>query len=206
MDERTAYKLFIRDISERTLNKEEGRLSYIEYNNTPVSTVRAMGVVVSRYDTEGYTILTLDDSTETVSVRAFGEDKRLLEAVALGVTVDVVGTLREYEGEVYIAPRSVWIVEDPNWEVARTLELLIRARKSGATVKKEEVLDVEEAQEDLKPVVLGLIEKLDPGDGADYKSLLKQSGLEDAEFDQVLNDLLSNSDIYEPKIGKFKRI
>jgi RPA family protein len=206
MDDRTAYKLFIRDITDRTLNKTEERLSYIELNGVTVSTVRVMGVVVSRYDTEGYTILSLDDSTETISVRAFGEDKNIVSAVLVGDTVDVVGTLREYEEETYIVPRSVWRVEDPNWEVVRKLELLIRAKKSGLGFTEEEVLDQEVEEPELKSIVLSLIEKLDTGSGADYNALLKDSGIEGSQVDETLNDLLKDGEIYEPKIGKFKKV
>jgi RPA family protein len=207
VDERTAYKLFIRDIADRPLNSEEGRLSYIDYNGLDVSTVRVMGTLVSRYDSEGFTILTLDDSTETISVRAFGEDKGMLENFNVGETVDVIGPMREYEGENYILPRSVHRIEDPNWEIVRNLELMIRAKKTGVRLAESPGVDVEEVvEEDPKPLVINLIEKLDAGDGADYNALLKDSGLEDAQLDKTLNDLLSDSEIYEPKIGKFKKI
>ncbi|MFQ5800690.1 MAG: OB-fold nucleic acid binding domain-containing protein [Candidatus Hydrothermarchaeales archaeon] len=207
MDDRTGYKLFIRDITDRPLNSEEGRRPYVNYNGLEVSTVRVMGAVVSRYDSEGFTILTIDDSTETVSVRTFGEDVERVRDIGVGDTVDVIGTLREYEGETYIMPRSLCRVEDPNWEVVRNLELLIRAKKTGVGVAEGRGVDVEEVvEEDLKPIVLRLIEKLDSGDGADYKTLLKESSLEDAQLDQALNDLLSDSDIYEPKIGRFKKV
>jgi RPA family protein len=199
--------MFIRDVIDRTLNREEEGSSYIEYNGTPIHTVRVMGVVVSRFDSERFTILTLDDSTETISIRAFGEDQTLFEDVSPGDSIDVIGGLREYEEETYVAPRSLWKIEDPNWEIVRNLELLMRAKKTGAGVSNEEVLD-EEAKEssELKPVVLGMIEKLDEGDGADYKTLLKESRLEDDVLDTTLNELLSNSDIYEPKLGKFKKV
>jgi RPA family protein len=207
VDTRTAYKLFIRDVTERTLNKAEDGPSYIEYNDQPISTVRVMGVVVSRYDSERYTILTVDDSTETISVRAFGDDKDMLGGVAVGDTLDVIGVLREYEEETYIAPRSVWKVEDPNWEIVRNLELLIRSKETGVGVSHEEVLDQEEVEEsDLKPTVLNLIKKFDAGDGTDYNTLLKESGLSESLLDSTLNDLLSDSDVYEPKIGKFKKV
>lgn len=207
MDDRTAFKMFARDAVERTLNKDEDNRSYIEYDGEQIFTVRIMGVVVSKYDSERYTILTLDDSTETVSVRFFGEDKDMASNVSVGDSVDVIGTLREYEEETYVAPRTITMIEDPNWEVVRSLELLLRAKKTGIPVSQEEVLDTEETPaSDLKPIILSLIEKLDEGDGADYNAILKGSGLKDTELDPTLNDLLSDSDIYEPKIGKFKKV
>jgi RPA family protein len=207
MDDRTAFKVFVRDAVERMLNKDEDNRSYIEYDGQQIFTVHVMGVVVSKYDSERYTILTLDDATETVSVRFFGEDKDMAADVSVGDTVDVIGTLREYEDETYVSPRTITMIEDPNWEIVRNLELLLRAKKSGIAAPMEEVLDTEEKpSSDLKPIVLDLIERLDEGDGADYNAVLKESGLKDTELDPTLNDLLSDSDIYEPKIGKFKRV
>jgi hypothetical protein len=207
LDSRTAFKLFIRDVVERTLNKSEDGSSYLEYDGQSVFTLRVMGIVVSKYDSEKFTILTLDDSTETVSVRAFGEDKDLLQGISVGDSVDVIGSLREYEEETYIVPWRISIIEDPNWELVRNLELLIRAKKTGAGVPSVEVLDEGRSEEqDLKPVILALIDKLDTGGGADYNALLKDSGVEDNQLDQALNDLLSSSDIYEPKIGRFRRV
>ncbi len=208
MDDRTAFKLFIRDVVERTLEKSEEGKSYIEYDDKQIFSVRLMGVVVSKYESERFTILTVDDSTETVSVRIFGDDRDRFEDVAVGDTVDVFGTLREYEEETYVAPWLIRPINDPNWEVVRSLELLLRAKKTGVAAPLEEVLDTEEEQvpADLKPAILELLSRLDEGDGADYNAVLKESGLSDNELDQTLNTLLSESEIYEPKIGKFKKV
>jgi RPA family protein len=208
VDDRVAFKLSLGDIIERPLHTEEGRLSFIEYNDENISTVRVMGIVVSKYEAEKYVILTLDDTTETISVRAFGEDKTLLDEVHAGETIDVIGTLREFEEEVYLVPRTVWRVGDPNWEIVRNLELLLRSKKPLETVPSEEVLESEgeDEKEDLKPQILNLIEKFDNGDGTDYKTLLKESKLEDNKLDLTLNNLLADSEIYEPKIGRFKKI
>ncbi len=208
MDDRTAFKLFIRDAVERTLEKSEEGKSYIEYDGKQIFSVRLMGVVVSKYESERFTILTVDDSTETVSVRIFGDDRDRFEDVAVGDTVDVFGTLREYEGETYVAPWLIRRVDDPNWEVVRSLELLLRAKKTGVAAPLEEVLDTveERSPADLKHAILELLNRLDEGDGADYNAVLKESGLSDNELDQTLNALLSESEIYEPKIGKFKKV
>ncbi|GBE17591.1 hypothetical protein BMS3Abin16_00175 [archaeon BMS3Abin16] len=90
----------------------------------------------------------------------------------------------------------------------RSLELLLRAKKTGVAAPLEEVLDTveERSPADLKHAILELLNRLDEGDGADYNAVLKESGLSDNELDQTLNALLSESEIYEPKIGKFKKV
>ncbi len=205
MDDRTAYKMFILDLIERPFSQEEGGPGTLDYAGISISTVRIMGTVVSRYEAENYLIYTLDDSTETVSVRIFGEDMERFSSYDVGDIVDVVGSLREYEGEKYIVPRTVQVVEDPNWEVARRLELLIRGKKMGVE-SSSAYMQIEDVVSDFSGLIMDLVEKLDDGSGADYKELLKGSGLAEKQLDDGLNELLSKGDIYEPKIGRFKKV
>lgn len=197
--------MFIRDLVERPFTQGEGGSGTLDYAGLIVSTVRVMGTVVSRYEGENFLIYTLDDSTETVSVRVFGQDMDRFNSYDVGDIVDVIGSLREYEGETYLVPRTVQVVVDPNWEVARRLELLIRAKKLGVESSGAS-LQVEDVTSDFSALIMGLVEKLDDGSGADYKELLNSSGLEEKQLDEGLNDLLSKGDIYEPKIGRFKKV
>lgn len=50
------------------------------------------------------------------------------------------------------------------------------------------------------------IELHDEGDGTKYVTILKGLGLDDDSLEDTLNYLLGQGEIYEPKIGKFKRI
>ncbi len=88
-----------------------------------LSRVRIMGIIVDKYQSEdgNYAAITVDDGTETVRCKAFINVK-LFDGFAQGDLVDVIGKIREYNGEVYVAP-EVLRRTDANWETLRSLEL-----------------------------------------------------------------------------------
>lgn len=207
MDNRRAFKMQIRDVIERPISRMDDGPYFIEYDGSEITTVRVMGVVVSEYEAERYNILTIDDSTETISVRMFEEDKSMAEDIRTGDTVDVVATLRSYEDETYLQPCVITKITDPNWELVRRLELTIQGKKGGSKSMMEEVVREEEVlEDDLKTLLKDVIIRLDEGDGAQYNSIVKESGLGEEVVEKILNELLGESEIYEPKIGKFKKV
>ena len=69
---------------------------------------------------------------------------------------------------------------------------------------EEEVAEESSENEDL---ILQLIDELDQdGKGASYENLLEKSGLDEEKLDEVLLSLQENGEIYEPYLGKFKKI
>jgi RPA family protein len=219
----TAFKICIREVTEGNFSKSESRWEpgyLLTRQGERVSRVRVMGTVVSRYvgDDQKYASLTLDDGGDTIAVRAFRDDVERLMNVKPGDIVDVIGKVKEYEGEEYINMESVWKVEDPNWELVRRLELLIKGHRLGgvkAPPVEEKIsptpVDAQEVEEEVvgedpKIVLLNLIEELDDGNGVKYITLLKEAGLEEEELEGVLRELMGEGDIYEPKIGRFKRV
>jgi hypothetical protein len=217
----TAFKVSIRDITEGRFSKSKSRWEP-SYVLTPldenVSRVRVMGTVVARFVSEDqkYASLTLDDGSDTIAVKAFRDSVGLLLGVKPGDIVDVVGKVKEYAGEKYINAESAWRVEDPNWELVRRLELLIKRRGAGkktlppekpVEVSREEVEVAEEVvKEEPKILLLNLIEELDEGEGVKYVTLLKESGLSEEAMETTLNELMQDGEVYEPKIGRFKRV
>jgi len=71
-----------------------------------------------------------------------------------------------------------------------------------------ESLTVEEETEekDYKPLVLETLDKLDEGEGVEFKKLLEQSKLSENIFEEVINELLSDGICFEPKPGVLKRV
>ena len=66
-------------------------------------------------------------------------------------------------------------------------------------------LEEETKEVDYKPLVLETLEKLDKGDGVEFKKLLEETKLPDNVFEEVINDLLSSGICYEPKPGMLKK-
>lgn len=58
----------------------------------------------------------------------------------------------------------------------------------------------------LKSAVLAVIEKLDEGTGAEYGAIITESKLDEAEVDEVVNELLEEGTCYEPRPGRIKML
>ncbi len=262
MTRSTAVKIRIKDIvdGEFVRSTERWEPNYVVTSfNDRVSRVRILGSVVSKFvsDDKNYSTVTLDDGSDTITVRTFEEERELLEGIDLGDMVDVVGKVKDYQEERYITPESMWKLDDPNWELVRKLELLstVKSRtfsekevevpsgdtrtidevspvpKEDATPEAnaievvEEVIETEPTDkpskskpskkekasgkgvdDNQKSSILKLIKDMDEGDGVKYVTLLKESQLAEEALEAVLNDLMGNGDVYEPKIGRFKGI
>lgn len=193
---------------------------------------RVLGTIVGKYKNEdgSYAALTLDDGSDTIRVKAFREDVSKVEPFDIGQQVDVFGRVRDYDDERYLLPDLIHRVEDPNFPLLRNAELTEIAKAHQARVKEfekkrgkgdfsedemigfseEEPQEViEESIEDSPApteLVLSKIVELDEGEGVEYESLLKITGLESQELEDALTQLLNKGDVYEPKSGRFKRL
>lgn len=63
-----------------------------------------------------------------------------------------------------------------------------------------------EIKEDYKPLLLETLEKLDKGEGVEFKKLLEESKLPENVFEEVVNELLSEGICYEPSPGVMKKV
>jgi RPA family protein len=204
----TAIKLRIKDITGGELKRGASDWDSILITpfNEEAGRVRVLATVVKRYTREDgkYAVLTLDDATETITLRAFNTDVAMLEGIEEGDTIDAIGGVREYEEELYIATESATKITDPNWELVRKLELALKIKELGGDASAS--LEEEAGDEDTKEAVKGIIEKLDGGDGAKYLGIVEETGLGDEKLEAILGELMDAGEVYEPKIGKFKRV
>ena len=156
----TAYKLKIDDIvlGQYVRSPEGTEPSYLL---TPwgqhTTRARVLGTVVDKFvrDDQGYATLRLDDGSETISLRAWREGVPELAGFKVGDLIDVIGRVREFEGEVYLVPEFILRVEDYNWELVRELEILRARRRAlaqGARPRKLEAkLEPRQLQIELPP-------------------------------------------------------
>jgi len=223
-DRQTAYKIWIKDIVNNKLIKQEGEWdpNYIEVNEKKISRVNILAVNIFKYQAEngGYCSITLDDSSGTIRLKAWKEDSGLLENLNVGDVVLVIGRIKEYNEEMYVLPEIVKVINNPNWELVRKLELLKNFGPPIKTLEKKEVEKVdqtsdkqqleEEVVEDnqstnsVRQEILDTIEKLDVEEGVDKKSLLETLGSEQEKTNIAISELLKEGEIYEAKPGKLK--
>ncbi len=172
-----------------------------------LSRVRILGYVVEKFVSNdgNYAVLTLDDSTETLRAKFFQQYVSSIKDVNVGDLIDIYGFLREYEGEVYLAPLITKKTIDPNYEVLRKLEL--GAQELGGTGAQIEGAAGEPPSElDLEAAILMKIAELDTGAGVKIVSLIQTLKLSEDRALELIRNLLIKGDLYEPKKGIVKRI
>ncbi|MCD6368072.1 MAG: hypothetical protein J7L45_03240 [Candidatus Aenigmarchaeota archaeon] len=240
----TAIKTDIKSVVDGKYFKAEGFES--NYVITPVgvriSRVRIMATIMNKFVTEDgkYGFIVLDDGTETIRAKIF-KSVKMLENLSIGDIVDVIGKIREYGDELYIAPEIIRKIEDPNFLILRKAELLDQRKKFEEIRKKikefqkktsdleeikklaqaegiseevvESIVESEEVDEEeiedrksMKDKVLEIIDMLDDGTGAEYSQVISESGLDENEVEEIINELLNDGICYEPRPGKIKRL
>jgi RPA family protein len=188
----TAFKVRVSDLSSGKLVQEENTSYLLSKDNRKLARFRIMATVIDKFISKdnAYAIVTLDDSTETIRVKAFKGDVKKLSILEPGDLIDVVGNAREYEGELYINPEIITKIENPNWELLRKLELA----------------EAKEQGENLEPIVMEKLSELGGGDGATLKDLIEGTGAEEKSIIEVMRNLMMRGDVYEPKKGRFKLV
>jgi|TARA_B100001971_G_C18168051_1_gene525419 RPA family protein len=206
-----AYKIWLSNLLNGNYVKTEGEFQsdYVEVDNLKISRINLIGTVVFRYesDDKNYLSITLDDGTFSIRLKTWQEDVKLLQNTNQGDLVLVVGKIRQYNEELYIIPEIVKILEDPDLELVRRLELLNEIGKP-TKLQSEKIVEptqnVEEEQiKDPKLIanrqkILELVESLSTEQGAKKDEVIEKSKMGE-EAEQVLNDLLKDGEIYQPK-------
>ena len=191
---------------------------------TRLARVRILGTVVDKFVAESgkFASVTIDDGTDTIRVKAFST-LSIFDKVGSGTDVDVIARVKEYQGEIYLAPEIITVVEDPNFALLRELELrtqntllehkrkLIMKERHGLQPEEVEAIvqsgeTPEEPANNNKESLLTLIEKMDEGSGCDYTELLKAAGLPEDVVEAAVNELLEEGACFEPRPGKIKKL
>jgi len=226
----TACKLKIEDLAngEYTRSPDSVEPSYLL---TPwkekITRARVLGTIVDKFirDDRSYGALRLDDGSETIRVRAWAEGVPELDQFKIGDLVDVIGRVREYQGEVYLVsePGLVIPVLDPNWESLRELEILKVRREAlakGVTpmlgprqlqmgaglspeAENETAPPLPQVPEEFKERTISAVEKLESATVDDLVAELKVSR---GEVEDAVHVLLVEGKIFEPAAGKFRAL
>ena len=222
----TAYKVWISDLINKQVQKEEGEWSpsYIIVDNKRVSRVNIIANVVMKYKAEdgGYSTLTVDDSSSDIQIKAWKEDISLMEDIEIGETVLLIGKVREYNSQVYIVPEIIKPLDSSEWVELRKKELSRlygeREVKVQETPKPEEKKEESSPQDEVKveevsmsgnsdrQKILNIIENLDKNEGSDLMEVIQESKWDEEAANTLIQELLKEGEIFEIKPGKLKII
>lgn len=196
-----AYKVRIKDILDGRYVKEEGwQPNYIvTEDNREVSRVNLMGIIVDKQFEFDRVIAIIDDGSGKITIRTFNDIN--LDNLEIGDILLVIGRPREYNNEKYIMPEILRKIKNKKWIDFRKKEL----EKELRGVKKEKKVEKEVKEERIESPsekIFNLIKKLDSGDGVNFDEIINTVNIKEAE--KIINNLLSQGEIFQNKPGKLK--
>jgi RPA family protein len=195
----TAYKMRIGDLLKGKPIIEQGeiaRFKFLELGNRQIIRVNIVANIVDKYSSEGekkYLSLTIDDASGQITVRAFGDDVKRFSEILQGNTVIVMGTLRFFNNEIYIAPEIIRQV-DPRYLLVRKLEL---DKEKPKTTNKEEILAI-------KDQIIEMIKNCEEQGGIETEKIILDLKASPELINQEITKLLEEGLIYEPRPGKIR--
>src|SRR3990167_1928105 len=200
----TAYKLRIGDVlvGKPVMNGE--KFSFLELGNKKVSRVNILGNIVDKYESEDrgdgrkYIFLTLDDGSGQIKLKVFGDDSEKFKEVLQGQTVVVIGLLRNWNNETYIAPELIK-EKDPKYLMLRKLETeKDKAHTTGSVAEKEQIIAI-------KDKILSLVKSSEENGGVELDKLITElRDFSPGIINKEIQKLLEEGIIFEPRPGKIR--
>ncbi len=191
-----AYKLRIGDIlNGKPFIGDEGKFLFLELGEKKVVRINILANCVDKFVQEGekkYATLTVDDSSGQIRLKAFGDDIGILTNIVQGDTLQIVGNVREWNGDLYVIPEIVKKV-DPRWLLVRKLEVQ-NLRKN---------LPQDEGSV-LKDSIMQKIKDAEVDGGIDVDKIIMDTEASPDLINTEIKKLLEEGLIYEPRPGRLR--
>ena len=209
----SARKFSIKSLQESVASGAES--GFFELSGLKFDRARVLATVISKEQQGAFSLLVLDDCTDTISAKCIEPC-----ILAVGDLADFFALVKENEGDKYLLVEFARKVADPNFEILRRLELASICMSAGPkksiepapvpvspspAAKPQPAAPVPSLERELKKVLIGLIDGSDSG--MPYESILTANlGFNEQQIENAVKDLLNRGEIYEPKIGIYKRL
>lgn len=129
----TAYKCKVKQILEAKYIQQQGwEPNYLEISNIRAGRINLMAAIVSK---ENNTI-TVDDGTGQVNLILF-QNQEMANNLDVADIITIIGRPREYQGQRYIVPEILKILEDKKWIEYRKKELELQEIDINKSEEKE---------------------------------------------------------------------
>jgi RPA family protein len=222
----TAYKFWIKDLAGAEAQVNNGGMLFFKVKGQDAVRVNILAAAIHKYVSENgnYVFVTLDDGSGQIRLKAWNEDTEILSKIDVGDPVMAIGKLGLNNNEIFVRPEAVKIVEDKDWEKVRKLELnklfgqpegektVVQEEAPTEEVKVEEesIVIEEEVVSDtsnfnMREKIVSAIESA-PSEGMEEGELMKVVGGKEEDVEKVVQDLLSEGEIFQPKKGFLKLI
>ena len=187
-----AYKLRIGDVLKSKPITADGRFLFLEMGDKKISRVNLIANVVDKYFNDGekkYASITVDDASGQIKLKTFGEDIFVLKDVVQGDTLQIIGTVREYNSELYLLPEVVKKV-DTKCLLVRKLEIQ-NSRKDIPLPTNAPVRDL----------ILQRIREADNSGGIEVEKIIMDIEASPDLINKEIKKFLEEGMIYEPRPG-----
>lgn len=191
-----AYKMRIGDVLKGVPMMDEGKFLFLELGDKKVVRVNILANCVDKFIQEGekqFASLTIDDASGQLKLKAFGEDVESFKKIMQGDTLQVIGNMREWNGELYMIPEIMKSV-DPRWLLVRKLEI--------QNVRKNIVGG--EKNSELRNNVITKIKTAEVSGGIDADALIMDIEANPDLINAEIKKLLEDGLIYEPRPGRLR--
>jgi len=192
-----AYKLRIGDVLKGVPMMDEGKFLFLELGDKKVVRVNMIANCVDKFVSEGeksFASLTVDDASGQLKLKVFGEDIDRVKDIMQGDTLQIIGNMREWNGEIYMIPEVVKKV-DARWLLVRKLEIQ-NARK--------DLPEVQGGKNELKNMILDKIKASEADGGIDREALVMDVEAAPDAIEGEVKGLLEEGLVYEPRPGRLR--
>ncbi len=196
-----AFKIKVGDVLiGKPIIDNSDNFSFLEMGEKRIVRVNIVGNIVEKFEREGeknYSFFTLDDGSGQIRLKVFGEDAKKFGGINQGQTVVVIGVLRYWNNELYIAPEIIR-EQDAKYLLLRKLELDKENEKSIKSLGREQIVAI-------KDKILGTIKNSEEAGGIEMDKIIM--GLPEVSptiITQEVQKLLEDGIIFEPRPGKVR--
>lgn len=192
-----AFKLRIGDVLKGVPMITEGKFLFLELGDKKVVRVNMIANCVDKFIQEGeksFGTLTVDDASGQLKLKVFGEDIDRVKNIMQGDTLQIIGNMREWNGEIYMIPEVVKKV-DARWLLVRKLEIQ-DARKG--------LPEASGGVGELKNSILDKIKGSESEGGIDRDVLVMDIEAAPEGIEAEVKKLLEEGLIYEPRPGRLR--
>lgn len=192
-----AYKLRIGDILKGVPMMNEGKFMFLELGDKKVVRVNILANCVDKFIQEGekqFASLTVDDASGQLKLKAFGEDIEPLKEIIQGDTLQIIGNVREWNGELYMIPEVLKKV-DTRWLLVRKLEIQNAKKNMPITENKSS---------GLKNEIMKKIRDAESDGGINIDTIIMDVEASPDAINIEVKKLLEDGLIYEPRPGRLR--
>ncbi|MCF7910423.1 hypothetical protein K9L16_01985 [Candidatus Pacearchaeota archaeon] len=206
-----AYKYRIGDllIGNPIFDSSTGRFNFLELGDRQISRVNLIANIIEKFENKDdagnlkYIFVTLDDGSGQIKAKAFGDDAKKFDNLEQGETVIVIGLLRSFNNETYIAPEIVK-KQDPKYLLVRKLEL--EKERSKKISKPQDVVAMgKEKMIAVKEKILGTIKNAEENGGIEMdKLIMTLQDISPEIINQEVQKMIEEGIVFEPHPGKVR--